>query len=454
MRVLLAAPTGLGPLAVGCLLWATAPAHAQQLNLEQRFRQLDRDGDGRLSAEEAAVIPALAQWIAAADGDGTLTIEEMRARLRRAASPPQRVPPPPDGNVSESEHTLPVDGRQRSFIVQAPAQPKGKLPVVFFFHGGGGRARNVSPAFRNMVARGELVAVYPQGWKNNWNDGRQGQSIPAQVEGVDDVRFVRAIVEDLAKHHPIDPGRIFATGASNGGIFSHCLAARAADLFVGIAPVIGGLAEPLAAEFRPTHPISLLVIQGDADRFVPIEGGPIMGSGRRGRVIATEEVLSKYLAHNGISADPEITQLPDKDPEDGTVTEVRRYPPGTEGVRVEYYLVRGGGHTMPGSGRGQRGEALVGKTSRDFDGPETIWSFLKSCPPRRHQDAPQEQPVQQAAPYRPSDEHSGRVAPAVRMEPEPFVAKGEAFVHHSFFDIASGQHGLRRASTGITKGDH
>jgi poly(3-hydroxybutyrate) depolymerase len=89
-----------------------------------------------------------------------------------------------------------MDGRERTFIVQFPKESHGKLPVVFFFHGGGGRARNVAVPFQNMAARENFVAVYRQGGEkngNNGNDGRKAKAIPAQVENVDHVRFVRAI---------------------------------------------------------------------------------------------------------------------------------------------------------------------------------------------------------------------------------------------------------------------
>ncbi len=100
-------------------------------------------------------------------------------------------------------------------------------------------------------------------------------------------------------------------------------------------------------------------------------------------------MLKKYLAHNGITGSPQVEQLPDIDPHDGTATEVRRWPPGRDGVRVEYYLVKGGGHTMPGDPRSQSPlrEMLVGKTSRDFHALEDIWAFFKTCPPRELADS-------------------------------------------------------------------
>jgi polyhydroxybutyrate depolymerase len=334
------------------------------------------------------------QWDA--NRDGSLTASELNSpRARAAANRPPPAAPPADAGYQQTEHRLTVDGRERTFVVQSPKTPKGRLPVVFFFHGGGGRGANMAAnGFRDLVAREQFLAVYPDGWRGNWNDGRNAARIASQQEGVDDVKFIRAIVDDLERRHSIDRSRVFAAGVSNGGIFSHYLAAKAADLFTGIAPVIGGLAEPVAPTFQPSHPISLLVIQGDADPLVPIQGGAIARSDRGGRVIATEAMLKKYLAHNGITAAPKIEQLPDRDPKDGTTTEVRRWPPGRDGVRVEYYLVRGGGHTMPGkAGGGRAREGFVGKTSQDFDGLKTIWGFFKACPPRRQADSTDNEPL-------------------------------------------------------------
>ena len=318
----------------------------------------------------------------------TLSVAALLLTAGRLGAQTASQPTAEGASYVQTSHVLTVDGRERTFVVQAPRPPRGKLPVVFFFHGGGGRGDGLAArGFREMVAKENLLAVYPSGWKNNWNDGRNAPRIEAQVEKVDDVKFVRAMVDDLEKRHSIDRSRVFATGVSNGGIFSHYLAAKAADLIAGIAPVIGGLAEPVAPTFKPSHPISLLVIQGEADLLVPIGGGPIANSERGGRVIATEEMLKKYLAHNGITVAPKIEQLPDLDPKDGTNTEVRRWPTGHDGVRVEYYLVKRGGHTMPGRSvpRALENVTKAGKVSRDFDGFKVIWDFFKSCPPRRQQ---------------------------------------------------------------------
>jgi len=369
------------------------PLHARRPDVPALFERLDSTCDGQVSKDEFRRMgmlgrgrfkerPALLERIFGrldADGSDSLSLAEFGrlSELRRKGTLTARH------SFTQTAHALTVDGRERAYIMQAPERHDGPLPVVLFFHGGGGRGENMARnGFRDMVAREGFIAVYPSGWRGNWNDGRNAARILSQQEDVDDVKFVRAIVQDIATGHRIDRSRIFATGVSNGGIFCHYLAATAADLVAAIAPVIGGLAEPIASSFMPSHPISLLVIQGDADPLVPKDGGPIGRSNRGGRVIPTEAMLGLYLARNGVSGQPTEEPLPDTDPDDGCRRSVRRYPPGEGGVKVEYWRIHGGGHTFPGSRRISTTdrEARVGKTSRDYDGLEVIWRFFEACP--------------------------------------------------------------------------
>ncbi|MGQ0569083.1 MAG: hypothetical protein ACT4P5_06055 [Armatimonadota bacterium] len=52
------------------------------------------------------------------------------------------------------------------------------------------------------------------------------------------------------------------------------------------------------------------------------------------------------------------------------------YGPCAEGTEVILYAVEGGGHTWPG-GWQYLPERVVGRTSRDIDANQVIWSFLK-----------------------------------------------------------------------------
>ena len=68
--------------------------------------------------------------------------------------------------------------------------------------------------------------------------------------------------------------------------------------------------------------------------------------------------------------------MPDIDPEDGTRVTSNQYVNGIEGTEVILYTVDGGGHTWPG-GVQYLPARIIGKTCRDLDANEVIWSFFK-----------------------------------------------------------------------------
>lgn len=283
------------------------------------------------------------------------------------------------------EHTITVDGLERSYLVVCPADAAGPRPVVLAFHGGRGNARQMQrySRFDALAKKEQFVVVYPEALYGNWNDGRGVRFLRAQRENVDDMKYVRAVVDDVAKHCPIDRSRIFATGISNGAFISHRLAAEASDLVAAVAPVVGGMAPPIAEKFSPEFPVSILIIQGDADPLIPYDGGGVAANlgPARGKLAPTPETLARYVKRNGNAGEPVITTQ-DNDPDDGTTVEIRKYPDGPGGVKTELYLVKGGGHCWPGR-PAYLPERTIGKASQEFSATDVIWDFFKSCPPRQ-----------------------------------------------------------------------
>jgi polyhydroxybutyrate depolymerase len=95
-------------------------------------------------------------------------------------------------------------------------------------------------------AEGFLV-VYP--WQRThgsiltWNAGNCCGS--AQEENVDDVEFVRRLVDDLDGNANVDADRVFATGMSNGAILTYRLASEPPTASP-LLPVAGPMGPPSA----------------------------------------------------------------------------------------------------------------------------------------------------------------------------------------------------------------
>jgi polyhydroxybutyrate depolymerase len=280
------------------------------------------------------------------------------------------------------ERSLDFGGEKRTYRIHIPDDlPKGqRLPLVLVFHGGGGNAAGTErlTKFSKLADREKFLVVYPEGTSKHWNDGREPTTSKAHEDNVDDVGFVNAVLDAVAKDHSVDPKRVFATGISNGGIFSHYLAARNSARIAGVAPVVGGMAERFEKGFKPEKPVSVFVIQGTDDPLVPIGGG-FVKPGQRGRVLSTDKAIELWVEHNGCGKEAKTTDLADSDPKDGCRVKASRWSGGKDGTEVLYYKIEGGGHTWPG-GPQYLPERLIGKVCRDFDATEAIWEFFKAHP--------------------------------------------------------------------------
>jgi len=277
--------------------------------------------------------------------------------------------------------TIDVGGLRRTFILHVPPSiPAGRaVPLVFALHGGGGAGRQMDrfTGFSAQADRHGFLVVYPDAWERNWNDGRGDPNIRSQAEGIDDVGFISALITLLSREYPIDPGRIFATGISNGGFMSQLLAARLSERIAAIAPVAAGMGPAVAASLRPSVPVSVLVMNGTDDPLVPYEGGPVARN--RGQTIATDEIIRKWVAANRCAEGPEVIQLPDTDPADGTRVRKTAYTSCAQQSAVVLYTIEGGGHTWPG-GVQYLPRAMVGRVSRDINATDVIWQFFASHP--------------------------------------------------------------------------
>jgi polyhydroxybutyrate depolymerase len=274
---------------------------------------------------------------------------------------------------AEERRTLRVDGVSRSYLVYLPStyRPGRPAPLVLVFHGGGGRARGIAPhtGFSRLAERDGFVTVYPEGLDHRWNDGR------GYGAGHDDVGFVHALLDTLRRELAIDPRRIYATGISNGAIFSYRLACDLPGVLAAVAPVAGAMPVDLAPSCGHAEPVSVIAMQGTADPLMPYDGGGV--ARRRGQVLSAARSVAFWATLDGCAAAPATTPEVDLAPGDGTWVHRTVYGGCRDGRAVELYTIEGGGHTWPG---GPPVGGSVGRVSRDLDATALIWAFFVQHP--------------------------------------------------------------------------
>jgi polyhydroxybutyrate depolymerase len=280
-----------------------------------------------------------------------------RRELRKGAGPQDR------------KYQISIGGTTRTYLLYVPnsINKDHAVPLLLVFHGGGGHAYNM-PRFTGFDALAEsrgFIVAYPDSTNGHWNDTRA-------LSPADDVGFVSALVDEVEHNYPVDPARIYATGISNGGFFAQRLACDLADQIAAVASVAATMPETLLPACHPSHPVSVLFIQGTKDPLVHIEGGNIART--HGRNISLANAVYFWLNHDEIKSKPESTNLPSHDP-NGTSVHREVHAGGKENSEVVVYTIHGGGHTWPGGPR-YFPALLVGKVNHDLNASEAIWDFF------------------------------------------------------------------------------
>jgi polyhydroxybutyrate depolymerase len=275
------------------------------------------------------------------------------------------------------EHSIRVGGLQRTYAVHLPngREPAGPSALVVVFHGGGGNAANAA-RMTGMDAKADregFIVAYPNGTGPRadilltWNAWRCCG--PALDRNVDDIAFVRAMVQAISREHAIDPRRIYATGMSNGGMLAYRVGCEAADVFAAIAPVAGALD---TEDCKPVERVSVIAFHGLADQHVPFEGGaPRTSFDRHARVDnSVQYAMDFWKRRNGCEAKPASS----------TKGHVRHDAYACAGgTAVELYAIEGQGHAWPGGQKGRRAGNVDEPTS-EISATDAMWDFFARHP--------------------------------------------------------------------------
>jgi polyhydroxybutyrate depolymerase len=264
---------------------------------------------------------------------------------------------------------LRIGGRERTFTIrlQRAAPADRQVPLALVLHGNhpgaGGRLMRERTTFDEQADTWGWALAYPDGYGGCWADGRGVTT--AEESGVDDVAFLRAIIDWSAERHGTAPDRAVVAGISNGAFMAHRLALAASAQVAVLAAVAGGLPVALR-DLQPTHAVSAMLIHGTADRLAPIGGGFSRHRGPngelRGRTLSLPETAAHWRAVDRCPPGPDrtrTTEFSSRTTADG----------GVGGTRVVAWTVIGGGHSWPGA------PGWAEPTTDEFDAAEEICRF-------------------------------------------------------------------------------
>ena len=164
-----------------------------------------------------------------------------------------------------------IDGVQREALVFAPAPTTVavKHPLVFGFHGHGGKAQGTAMQMHIQTLWPQAIVVYPQGLltpvPNDPSGTKPGWQTNAGEQGDRDLKLFDAMVATMKQKYGVDPRRIYSTGFSNGAVFSYLLWAQRPKAIAAIAEVAGRLGPSTTL----TTPRAMLAVAGRADTTNP-----------------------------------------------------------------------------------------------------------------------------------------------------------------------------------------
>jgi poly(hydroxyalkanoate) depolymerase family esterase len=237
----------------------------------------------------------------------------------------------------------------------------GPAPLVVVLHGCTQDAAvyDHGSGWSTLADRHGFILLFPEQKRENnpllcfnWFQGGDTQ------RGQGEAASIRAMIEQMAATHPVDPARTFVTGLSAGGAMTSVMLATYPELFAagailaGVAygcadsvseafDCMGGRARTdaaeLAAQVRRASPHGgpwprVQVWQGSADQtVVPSNADAIVG---------------QWAALHGLGREPDRTDMVDGHPR-------RTWLGATGAPLIEQYLIDGMAHGVPLAGGGE-----------------------------------------------------------------------------------------------------
>ena len=236
----------------------------------------------------------------------------------------------------------------RAYLVYVPRTLPANPQVVLFLHGSASAGIEIAHSganFEGLADRYQFLAVFPSAVQGTDANGRTGgfwsagQCIAPQPEpcrplpetplrteigAVDDVAYLRNVIDDVARRYQVDRSRVYAWGDSLGAFMVQRVACELADRVASVVSVEGALTQNPCT---PTRPVSIQLYQTRDDLSVPLGGNELFAP--------ITDTLAAWRTINGCQASTTAESTPLYSVEASACA---------RGTSVEFVLLDHGGH--------------------------------------------------------------------------------------------------------------
>jgi polyhydroxybutyrate depolymerase len=174
-----------------------------------------------------------------------------------ACNKKEHTPDPALYNLGKNRFTLNIDGAEREFYVHVPTSynAQSDFPVVFMLHGtsGDGEKFYTESGWREVGEQEDILTVYPSSGRycivdpvdgpkttTKWNTPPDAEfTFCAGETPLDDIKFLRAVVDEMNRRFEVDNKRIYLVGFSNGGQMAAKCAIEMSDVLAAVVQSAG-----------------------------------------------------------------------------------------------------------------------------------------------------------------------------------------------------------------------